>query len=129
MAVAIAFAVRFIVPLGIRDEIVQREAVMRGDEVDRCGRFAAVLVEEVGGTGKPCGKFAARACIAAPVAAHAVAKTIVPLGESRWMVAKLIAAGAKIPRLRYQLHMREHRILADRPEKTGFDIEPVRLAP
>jgi hypothetical protein len=49
MAVAILLAVRLVVLAVVGDEVVEREPVVRGDEVDRRPRLAAALVEQVGG--------------------------------------------------------------------------------
>ena len=43
VAVAVVFAVRFVVLVVVGDEIVQREAVVRGDEIDARPGLAAAL--------------------------------------------------------------------------------------
>ena len=126
--VAIAFAVRLVVPLDIAHGVREREAIMGGDEIDRCPWTPAVAGEDVGRTRKPCGNRRPMPAIAAPEATHAVTKSIVPFGEARRMVAELIASRTDIPGFGDQLHAGENRILAKRVEEAGTGIEPVRLA-
>ena len=68
---------------------------MRGDEVDGA-RGAAV--EDVGRASEAGGEVA-RAPVAAPEAAHVVAKAVVPFEPGVGELAKAIAAGADVPRL------------------------------
>ena len=56
MAVAVVFAVRLVVLVVVGDEVVEVEAVMRGDEIDAGPRLAAALVEEVAETGDALGE-------------------------------------------------------------------------
>ena len=46
-AVAIVFAVRLVVLLVVADQIVERESVVRGDEIDAGGRAAAVPLVQI----------------------------------------------------------------------------------
>ena len=46
-AVAVVFAVRLIVLIVVADQIVQREAIMRGDEIDAGRREAAVALVQI----------------------------------------------------------------------------------
>ena len=58
VAVAVFFAVRLVMLLVVADEIVEGEAVVRGDEIDaRVGTAAAVLVE-IGASRQAIGEFA-----------------------------------------------------------------------
>src|SRR5947208_145148 len=92
-AVAASLEVRLVVLLVVRDEIAQREAVVRGDEVDRRERVAAVVLVEVRRAGETRGEVAERG-LAAPEVAHRVAVHAVPLGPEHREVADLVAAGA-----------------------------------
>ena len=47
VAVPIAFSVRFVVLIVVRDEIIEGEAVMRGNEVDAAHRVPVELREDV----------------------------------------------------------------------------------
>ena len=51
--VAVALEVRLVVLAVVRDEVAQREAVVAGDEVDRRGRVAAVVLVEVARAREP----------------------------------------------------------------------------
>ena len=59
LAVAVVLAVRLVVLVVVRDEVAQREAVVRGDEVDAdaYGRRPVVVVE-VGAAGEAVGELA-----------------------------------------------------------------------
>ena len=48
VAVAVVLAVGLVVALVVADQVAQREAVVRDDVVDRLGRRAAALLEQVG---------------------------------------------------------------------------------
>src|SRR5262249_23617530 len=113
-AVAIVLAVRLVVLLVVADEVVQRETVMRGDEVDAGPGPAAALVEQVGRPGQPPRDVADQPAVTAPESAHRVSELVVPLRPARRKTADLIAAEADIPRLCDQLYPRQHGILPDR---------------
>jgi len=53
VAILVILAVGFVVLVVVADEIVQREAIVRGDEVDRRPGFAAAALEEVGRGAQP----------------------------------------------------------------------------
>ena len=69
----VVLAVRLVVLVVVGDEIVEREAVVRGDEVDGGPRLAAALGEQVGRGGEPRREVGQLAVVAAPVGAHRVA--------------------------------------------------------
>ena len=75
MAVAVVLAVGLVVLVVVGDEVVQREAVMGGDEVDAGPGLAAALVEEVGRGGEARGELRQLALVALPEGAHGVAVT------------------------------------------------------
>ena len=52
VAVLIVLAVRFVVFVVIADEIVEREAIVRGDEIDARVRATAVVLVEIGTAGQ-----------------------------------------------------------------------------
>src|SRR5215475_5640025 len=85
-------------------------------------------VEKVARTGKPRCKFRPLAGVAAPEAARAVTKAIVPFGKTRWMMTELIAAGPEIPRLRDQLDPGQDWVLPQRVKEPASRIKPVRFA-
>ena len=82
----------------VRDQIVHGEAVVRGDEVHRSDRPAAVDLIQVGAAEQTAGELGKRGRLRAPEVAHAVAVTAVPFGPARREPAHLVAAGAEIPR-------------------------------
>src|SRR5690606_25083395 len=104
-AVAVAFAVGLVVLIGVAHEISQREAVMRGDEVDaRVGPPAALLVE-IAAAGETRGQLRYDVVVAAPEAADGVAVLAVPFRPFRRKVADLIPAFAEVPRLGNELDL------------------------
>ena len=48
--VAIVLAVRLVMLFVVADEVLQRETVMRGDEVDARPRTATAIAENIGGS-------------------------------------------------------------------------------
>ena len=126
-AVLAPLAVRVVVLLVVRDEIAQREAVVRGDEVDRRERVAPVAVVEIARPREAPRELGdARLC--APEVAHRVSVHPVPLGPQDGEVADLVPAGTDVPRLRDQLHLRDDRILVDRVEERRQAVDLVELA-
>src|SRR5258708_18376396 len=83
------------------------------------------MVELVARTGQAFGEIGDLALIALPVAAHGIAKAIVPFGPARRKAAHLVAAGTTIPRLGNQPHSGEHRVLPATVEEASAFVEPV----
>src|SRR5205085_8907242 len=108
---------RLVVLFVIADEVVQREAVMRGDEVDARPRASAAVTEDVGRADDAGSDLRYQPFVALPEAPNRVAVLRVPLGPARRHFAELIAVGAEIPRLGNQLDPRHRGVLADRVEK------------
>ena len=127
-AVAVVLAVGLVVLLVVGDEVVQREAVVRGDEVDAGVGPAAVVLVEVAAAGQAVGELADLAVVALPEAAHGVAVLAVPLRPEHREVADLVAALADVPRLGDQLDLREHRVLVDDVEEGAQAVDLVQLA-
>src|SRR3569832_2299549 len=99
VAVAIAFAVRLVVLVAIRDEIEQREPVMHGEEVHPGARFAAGKIVDLGRTRDLAGERANLTRLAAPEAADLVAISVVPLAEFLAVLADAVPPRTWIPRL------------------------------
>jgi hypothetical protein len=114
--------------LVVRHEVVEREAVVGGDEVDRGDRAAAVVLVEVARAGQPGRELGDRRVLAAPEVAHAVAVLAVPLGPQRREVADLVAALADVPRLGDELDLRDDRVLLHEVEERGEPVDLVELA-
>ena len=128
LAVAVVLAVRLVVLLVVRHEIVQREAVVRGDEVDAgVGPPGRALVE-VGAAGESRTELRERLIGTAPEVAHRIAVLAVPFRPERREVADLVAAFADIPRLGDQLYPVDDRILLDQIEERSEPIDVVQLA-
>ena len=126
-AVAVVFAVGGVLLVIVRDEIAQREAVVRRDEVDAGGRMAAVMLIEIGTAGEARGEFRERGIHAAPIIARRVAVFAVPFRPARRKIADLIAAVADIPRLGNQLDAGNERVLVDNIEKRAEPVNRVKL--
>ena len=117
MSVAVAFAVRLIVLVVVADQILQRETVMRGNEVDARPGTAATITEDVGRARHPRRHVGDEASIAFPEAPHDIAILAVPLGPTRREITELIAARANVPGFADQLNIGQLGILAERVEE------------
>src|SRR5262249_43654709 len=91
-AVAVGLAVGLVVLVLVRNEMVEREPVVGGDEVDAGGRAAAARLVEVAAAGEAIADFAGFAAVAAPQSAHGVAVATVPLGPANREIADLVTA-------------------------------------
>ena len=128
MAVAVAFPVRFIVLVVVRNKVIERKAVVGRDEVHRGPRFTAALIEKVRrrrDAGREVGKFSV---VALPERPDGIPKTVVPLGPSRRKASDLITAWPAIPRLGDELHLAEDWILPAGIKKATTLIKPVWLS-
>src|SRR5689334_8407733 len=128
MTVLVALLVCLIVLLVVGDEIIQRETVMGGHEIDAGPRPAPAMIEEVGGCADPRGKLRQHALIPAPIAPHRTAVAIVPLRPTWWKLSELIATGPYIPGLCDQLHVLQCGRLSERVKEAAARIEAVILA-
>ena len=128
LAVVVVLAVGLVVLLVVGDQVVQREAVVRGDEVDAGLGGAAVVLVQVGRARDARRELAERRGLAAPEVAHGVAVLAVPLGPLRGEVADLVATGADVPRLGDELHLRHDRVLLDQFEEGRQPVDLVELA-
>src|SRR6185436_13280265 len=120
-AVAVVFAVGLVVLFVVADEVVQRESVVRGDEIDACRRAPAL--EQVARSRQPRRQLADDAAVPLPVRAYGVAILAVPFRPARGEISDLIAVLTEVPRLGDQLDVRELRILADAMKKTALLID------
>ena len=128
MAVVVVLAVGEVVLVVVADEVVQGEAVMRGDEVDRGPGLAPALVEELGRGGEAGGEIGQLVLAADPVFADVVAVAVVPFRPARREAPDLIAAGAAVPGLGDELDLGEHRVLPAGIEEAAALVEAVVLA-
>ena len=127
LAVVAALAVRVVVLVVVGDQVGQGEAVVRGDEVDRRERAAAVVLVQVGAAGQARGELTEAAGLAAPEVAHGVAVLPVPLRPQGREVAHLVAAGADVPRLGDELDLADHRVLLHEVEEHRQPVDVVEL--
>ena len=103
MTVPVAFAVRLVVLVVVRDEIAKGEPVMRRDEVHGRPGFPAPLVELVGRARQPRRHLGHLGLVAPPESSDRIPIAVVPLGPSGREAADLVAARPAIPGLGDQL--------------------------
>ncbi len=127
-AVPVVLTVGVVVLVVVGHQVVEREAVVRGDEVDRRERPPPVVLVQVGRTGDPGRELAQRRRLATPEVAHRVPVLAVPLRPQRREVADLVATGPDVPRFRDQLHLADHRVLLHEVEERGQPVDVVELA-
>ena len=130
VAVAVVLAVRLVVLVVVGDQVVQREAVVRGDEVDARVRPAAVVLRRDRELPVEAIARARRPSPSSPFQKSRTLSRYLPFHsvQSDREVADLVAAVADVPRLGDQLHLREHRILVDDVEERAEPVDVVQLA-
>ena len=117
VSILVVFAVGVVVLVVERHEISQRETVVRGDEIDaRFGGFSAAFVQ-IRASAEPVREVAHVAVFTLPIPANRVPVATVPLRPEHRKVAHLITAITHVPRLRDELHLRQHRILMNDVEE------------
>src|SRR5262249_10598282 len=114
-SIVVVLAVRLVVLAVVRDEIVQREAVVARDEVYAVVRRAAVVAVKIRRACEPPAEILELAGVAFLKATHGVAKAPVPLRPVHRKIADLIRAN--VPRLRDENRATNYRILRDRFEE------------
>ena len=124
-AVAVLLEVGLVVLAVVADQVAQREAVVGGHEVHRGVRRPAVVGVQVGGARQPGGDVADPAGVEPPEVPDGVAVLVVPLAPRRREPADLVAVHARVPRLGDQLHVPQHRVLADRGDEVPVQVDPV----
>src|SRR5215469_415811 len=125
--IPIFLAVRLVVTIVVGDEVIEREAVMGGDEVDAGPGLAAAVVENVARSAKARSDRAGWR-LAAPKVAYDVAELVVPLRPARREAADLIASRTAIPRFGDQFYSAQLRILATGLQKSALIVETVGAA-
>ena len=115
-----------------RDEVGEREAVVRGDEVHRPRRRPRAAGEDVGRAGEARRELAREPRVAAPESPRRVAVAVVPFAPGRRERAEAMAARPDVPRLGDELEVAQHRILRDRLQQrrggVEAEVEPVGAA-
>ena len=123
MSIAVAFAIGEVVAIVVAHQIVQAKAVVRDDEVDRLGRHALALAEQVRRGTQALRKPATCAISGDPETTHVVAEAVVPFRPAGRKTTDLVATGADVPRLGNHLHARQQRVLGDRTEERAVAVE------
>ncbi len=127
-AVAVALAVGLVALVPVGDEVGEREAVVRADEVHRARRRSPARGEHVRGAREPRGELSRHPLVAAPEAAHRVAVAVVPFAPAGGEGAEAMAAGPQVPRLRDELEVAQVRVLGDGLQQGCGRVEAVRAA-
>src|SRR5687768_5484923 len=128
LAVVVAFAVRLVVLLVVRNQIAQGEPVVRGNEVHARVRPPAVVFIEIRAAGEAAGEFAERATLPTPVVAYGVAIAPVPFTPTDGKIAHLVAARPDVPRFGDQLDAAQRRILVNDVEERRQPVNVEQLA-
>src|SRR4051812_27220442 len=128
LAVAVVLSIRFVVLVVVGNEIAEREAVVRSNEIHARVRPPRRALIQVGAAGEAIRELRERLVRAAPKIAHGVAILAVPLRPQWWEVADLVSTFADVPRLGDQLDLAHDRILLDQVEERRQPIDIVQLA-
>ena len=102
MAIIIVFPVVGVMLLVVRHQVIQRKAVMGGDEINAGPGATPAQIVQVTGSEQTGGKVV-RDVVPLPVLAYGVSVFVVPFTPARRKTAHLIAAGADIPGFTNQL--------------------------
>src|ERR1700723_408759 len=128
IAVAIVFAIRFVVFFVVTDQILQREAIMRRDEIDAGIGTPPAMCIEIARTRDAISEISHNSSVALPIRAHGIAVAIVPLRPTYGEIPDLIAAFSQVPGFRNQFYLREYRVLMDDVEKSAQSIDFMKFA-
>ena len=113
VAVLVVLTVRLVVLVVIGDEVVQREAVVAGDEVDARVGSPPTGTEDVARAGQSGRQLGHLTEVAAPEAPHAVAKRAIPFRPARRELSETKAVGTRVPGLGDELDVRQDWVLLD----------------
>ncbi len=103
----------------VRDQIVEREPVVGGHEVDARPRSAPAVVVDVARSRQTGGEITQNARIALPEPSYRVAVAVVPFAPAGRKPSHLVAVGPDVPRFRDQFCPGEDRVLGKHLEKRG----------
>ena len=115
-AVAVVLAVGLVVLLVVGNEIVEREAVVAGHEVDALLGLALLVAVDLGAADHPVGHAPQRARLAAEEIADVVAEPAVPFLPGVADEAADLVQPGRVPRLGDQLGARQRRVRLDVPQ-------------
>src|SRR5262249_62049396 len=99
LSVAVVVAIGLVVLLVVGDQVLQREAIVAGDEVDARVRPPAVVLIEVGGPREAKSEVGQGRGLAPPEVTDGVAVPGIPLGPEHGEVTDLVTPFAHVPRL------------------------------
>ena len=117
--ITVVLTVGRVVLLVVADQVIEREAVVCGDEVNGVRWAAPVVLVQVRRTSQAGSELAQRGCLTAPEVTHSVAVFAVPLAPQRGEVANLVAVFTHIPGFCDQLDLADNRILLHKVKKRG----------
>src|SRR5690606_27056233 len=98
MAVRVSVAVVLVVLLFVADNVIAGLAIMRSKIVDGGPGPPEAAIKQIGRTRQPGGQFGPHTRLAPPEPAYGVPEPVVPFGKAGWVVSKLVAVRADIPR-------------------------------
>jgi hypothetical protein len=126
-AVLVVLAIGLVVFLVVARPIVQREAVVSGDEIDAGPGAATLMVEHVRRRDETRCQCRDRR-FAAPEITRGITELVVPFRPAGWETADLITTGADVPGFGDQLHCRQQWVLIDGFQEAALFGEAVDFA-
>src|SRR5271154_2887094 len=125
-AVLVILTVGVVVFVVVADQVVEREAIVSGDEIHGGPGFAPRAIEDVAGSAQAFHEFTYGG-VAFPEIAHGVAKFVVPLTPARRKFSDLVATWTTIPGLSDFFDVLQVGILAANFQETALLIKALRL--
>ena len=128
-AVPVAFAIRLVVLVVVGNQIVQREAVVAGHEIDALFGLPFLVAEDVRTAERSLRQQPDRAAVALDKAADVVPEAAIPLLPVIADEATHLIETGSVPRLRDQFGAGEDGIRLDIPENRGIFERATRFRP
>ena len=125
VAVAVLFAVGFVVLVLVAGQVRQGEPIVGSDQIDSGQRAAPRGFEQVIGPGQPACDLSARARMTQPPGTDRVAELVIPLVPARAEPTCLVAVVPDVPGLGDQLDAGQHRVLCQCSEQCAAGVESV----
>ena len=114
--------------LFVRDEVREREPVVRGDELDGCVDGASRFLVEVAAAGEAGRELTDLSGVPAPEPTDRIAEPVVPLGKGSREASAVGAVGPEVPGLGDELRALEARIFGDRAHERRDFAGSARIA-
>src|SRR5689334_11587045 len=105
----------------VADQILERESVMRRDEIDR--RYWTPRRENVARTRDTPRHFADHRGIAPPKPPDSIPVLVIPFAETRWKTAQAVTTRSRVPWFGNELQFRQFRISIHFGKEAGMRIE------